>query len=321
MKDIHEFSPRWIETIDHNPINKYSDTDSAYIQFILGFSKFLDVHRTVDYSQLMAIEINKNYLDILNGKEGEHIGVDPEFNLMNFKSEVVAYRGFFNAKKYYALAKIWDEGNFFEKPKMKKTGGQILKADSTEIIFNLLTEIYQNIVLNFDVTDIEELYKIVFIELKRKYLDEIDYAIKNFDIKKIAIPKKWGLRDFKSIPGHVKGAMFYNTYIENTLRPGDSLWAFQVKCKNLKLLKQEFSRIKKEGGLNEYALTSSLIDSKLNMFTVPSGTSLDKLQEIQKILLGLQVELDYDTIVTFNIIKKLDQFTKLFPEEIIRKLQ
>jgi len=319
MHDIYTFPDKWVETVDKNDTNRYSDTDSAYILFALGFSKFEDDHKTVDYSQEMAKKINENYLDVLNNKVGPYIGINPKFNLMNFKSEIVAYRGFFNAKKYYALAKIWEEGNFYEKPNLKKTGGQILKADSTKLIYDLLNEIYQYLVLRFDITDENELYRIIFKELKEKYSGLILESFKNFTIKNIGIPKKWGLRDFKSIPGHVVGSMFYNTFFENTLRPGDSILAFQVKLNNLKLIDEKFQEKMKANEINEWTLSKDMINSKLNMFAVPSGISPEKLKEIKQLFLEYNIELDFDTILNFNVIKKLDQFEKLFSDDIIRR--
>ena len=33
---------------------------------------------------------------------------------MNFKSEVIAFKGFFGAKKFYGLGIIWKEGTFYD---------------------------------------------------------------------------------------------------------------------------------------------------------------------------------------------------------------
>jgi len=320
-KDI-SFDPFWIETCDRTRVNAYSDTDSSYQILELPFNKFDDVHKTVDYTQEIASAINNLYLDVLNTTLAEHANLDPDFNLMNFKSEVVAFRGFFRSKKYYALAKIWDEGNFLPHPKIKKTGGQIVKADTTQISFEFLSKIYEYFVLKFDITDKTELYKKVFIDLKNEYTEKLKNDIHEFNISSFGIPKKWGLKDFKVLPKQVLGAMLYNTIIENTLRPGDSLMTVQIKIKNFKKIINYQNELKKANELNEYQLTKELINDKLNVISLPSGIdkNKDKIKKIKEIFNKFEIELDFDTIIDFNIDMKLVQFDCLFEDSIKRKV-
>ena len=320
-KDI-SFDPFWIEICDRTRVNAYSDTDSSYQILELPFNKFDDVHKTVDYTQEIASAINNLYLDVLNTTLAEHANLDPDFNLMNFKSEVVAFRGFFRSKKYYALAKIWDEGNFLPHPKIKKTGGQIVKADTTQISFEFLSKIYEYFVLKFDITDKTELYKKVFIDLKNEYTEKLKNDIHEFNISSFGIPKKWGLKDFKVLPKQVLGAMLYNTIIENTLRPGDSLMTVQIKIKNFKKIINYQNELKKANELNEYQLTKELINDKLNVISLPSGIdkNKDKIKKIKEIFNKFEIELDFDTIIDFNIDMKLVQFDCLFEDSIKRKV-
>ncbi len=320
-KDI-KFDPFWIETVDRTRVNAYSDTDSSYQIITLPFNKFEDVHKTVDYTQEVATSINDLYLDVLNTTLAEHANLDPDFNLMNFKSEVVAFRGFFRSKKYYGLAKIWDEGNFLPKPKLKKTGGQIVKADTTQISYEFLSKIYEYFVLNFEITDKAELYKKVFIDLRNEYIQKLKKDIHEFNISSFGIPKKWGLKDFKVLPKQVLGAMLYNTIFENVLRPGDSIMLVQIKIKNLKKILDLQSKLKKENKLNEYQLTKDLINDKLNVISFPSGIDKhpEKIENLKKVFQQYDIELDLDTIIDFNIDMKLIQFDVLFEDEIKRKV-
>ena len=315
------FQDKWIETVGFNEEIAYGDTDSLYLKVKLPFNKFESDSKTVDYSQQIAARANENYLNVLNSLLAERAGINPEYNLMNFKSEVVAYRGFFRSKKYYALAKIWDEGNFFENPKLKKTGGQILKADSTKIMYQFLEEIYDYLVLRFDIKDELELYKIVFFELPKKYKEKIEKYIQNFDIEYIGIPSKWGLKDFKTIPKQVRGAKLYNFLFEDIIRPGDSMLTVQIKVKNLKKLLQYYEEKKKQNLLSEYQLEYFDINNKLNFISIPFGIekNKEKLKEIKKILIDFDIELDHDLIINYNIDMKLTQFSDLFSEEIKRK--
>ena len=316
------FQDKWIETVGFNEEIAYGDTDSLYLKVNLPFNKFESESKTVDYSQQIAGRANDNYLNVLNGLLSKRAGINPEYNLMNFKSEVVAYRGFFRSKKYYALAKIWDEGNFFDHPKLKKTGGQILKSDSTKIMYQFLEEIYNYLVLEFDIKDEFELYKIIFRDLPKKYKEKVKNFINTFDIEYIGIPSKWGLKEFKNVPKQVRGAKLYNFLFNDNLRPGDSMLTVQIKVNNLKKLFQYYEEKKKLNALSVYQLNYEDINNKLNFISIPFGMEKDKdkLKEMNSILQKFDIKLDYDLIIDFNIDMKLAQFNDLFSEEIKRKL-
>ena len=319
---VIDFYNSWVEIVDRTRVNIYSDTDSSYMLIELPFNKFEDVHKTVEYTQEIAESINNLYLDVLNNIVKENANLDPEFNLMNFKSEVVAYRGFFKGKKHYGLAKIWDEGNFLPEAKLKKTGGQIVKADATEIGFKLLTELYNYFILDFKITDKNILYKKVFVELRTKYIQQLKNDIKTFNIKSFGIPKKWGLKEFKVIPKQVLGAMLYNTIFENTLRPGDSLMLIQIKVKNLKIIMDAFNQLKNNNNINEYQLSKDRINNKLNVISVPMDIykNPEKIKLLLKSFKDFDIELDLDIIINFNIDMKLAQYEDLFDDEIKRKV-
>ena len=316
------FQDKWIETVGFNEEIAYGDTDSLYLKVKLPFNKFESDSKTVDYSQQIAKRANENYLNVLNNLLAERAGINPEYNLMNFKSEVVAYRGFFRSKKYYALAKIWDEGNFFDQPKLKKTGGQILKADSTKIMYQFLEEIYRYLVLEFDIKDELELYKIVFKKLPKEYKEKIKEYINNFDIEYIGIPSKWGLKEFKNLPKQVRGAMLYNFLFEDVIRPGDSMLTVQIKIQSLKPLLNFYEEKRKNKNLSIYQLKKEDINDKLKFISIPFGIekNKEKLLQIKNHLEQFQIYLDFDTIIDYNIDMKLSQFDILFSDEIKRKV-
>jgi len=87
---IYNFEDRWIEKADKVRYSIYSDTDSSYLLIDTPFNKFENVEKTVEYTQVIAKSINNYYSHFLNKWLHERMGLDPDFNLMNFKSEVVA---------------------------------------------------------------------------------------------------------------------------------------------------------------------------------------------------------------------------------------
>ena len=316
IEEVFQFQNKWIELVDNNPEAVYSDTDSAYLRTKLPFDKFENIERTVDYTQDIAKTANGYYAFFLNNQLHERMGLDPENNLMNFKSEVVATRGFFRSKKYYALLKLWDEGNFIDGGKIKKTGGQIVKADVTKITLDLLNDVYFHLVKNYEITDEISLFKKIFFELKNEYKIKLTEAIKKLDIDYFGIPKKWGIKEFKSIPTQVKGAMFYNLLFKDILRPGESFKVIQIKIKNFKKLLDLFNKKLKNKELSKYMINNEDINKKLNVISIPTITSEKEKQEMINKLNEYNIELDFDKIMDFNIDMKLIQFEDLFSDEI-----
>jgi hypothetical protein len=309
-----ELNKDFIETVDRSDFVLYADTDSSYSLIPLPFDKFEDQHQTVDYVQKIAELFNEEYIKIFNETIVKYGNVNPKYNFMDFKSEVVAYRGFFNTKKYYALAKMWDEGTFFDHPKIKKTGGQIVKADSTPIIFNLLTDIYLVLLLDFSITDEVQLYRKIFTDIKIQYLKKVEEAVKNYKIYEFGIPKKWGLKKLKRIPKQVEGAMLYNYLFDDILRPGESVLQVQIRINPSKLLQY----MDEHQPTGEFQIKNETVNNKLNVISFPVDITENQIKNIHTVFSNLDIQFDLRTILEFNVNKKLDQFQKLFRDETIR---
>lgn len=308
--------PGFIEEVDHSVFTLYADTDSSYQLVPLPFSKFEDQHKTVDYTQKVARLINNEFLKLFNETVVKHGGVNPKYVRMDFKSEVVAYRGFFNTKKNYALAKIWDEGKYFTSPYIKKTGGQIVKSDSTPIILDILTEIYEVLLLDFSITDEVQLYRKIFIDLKNKYIQRTKTSVQSFNLYDFGIPKKWGMKTLKTVPKQVQGAMLYNYLFADSLRPGEGMVQIQVWI-NVSKLVQYMDSHPEQGG-SKFQITTDMVTDKLNVISFPVDLTPDEIINIQKVFQEIGIQFDINKIMEFNIIKKIEQFRKIFKPETIR---
>ena len=310
----------FIEKTENDDYLLYADTDSAYLLYDLPFDKYNDIHQLVDYIQGIARELGTIYNDSLNYYVGTFANMNPEYNTMDFKSEVVAYKGFFNTKKFYALAKCWDEGTFFEeKPKIKETGGQIKKSDVTQITKKLLTEIYSLLVTDLHQNNLEDMYRIIFIDLKNKYKLQIMEDIKNLEFKSFSIPKKWGHTE-KTIPPPVMGAKLFNCIIEDTFRPSDSFIVVKVHIDIEKLKKfiQE-----NPGNDDKYTLQLSEVQElgdKLKNISLPPDMTPSQKEKLLIRMEQLSIKLDYDEIINFNIDMKIEPYDKLFSDEIKMKV-
>lgn len=306
----------FIEKTENDDYLLYADTDSAYLLYDLPFDKYQNIHQLVDYIQGIARELGTIYNDALNYYVGNFANMNPEYNTMDFKSEVVAYKGFFNTKKFYSLAKCWDEGTFFEgKPKLKTTGGQIKKSDVTQITKKLLDDIYALIVTDLSQTNLDEMYRIIFIELKNKYKLQIMDDIKQLNFKSFSIPKKWGSTE-KTIPPFVMGAKLFNCIIDDTFRPSDSFIVVKVHL-DIERLKEYIknNKIRKDKYILQLSEVESLGDKLKNISLPPDMTSTQKEKLISR-MEELNIRLDYDEIISFNIDMKIEPFEKLFSDDV-----
>ena len=235
---------------------------------------------------------------------------------MDFKSEVVAFRGFFCTKKFYALGKVWDEGKFLGKLETKKTGGQIRKADVTKVSKEMLSEIYHLLTVDQSIKNEVIIYNKIFVEIKNKYVFKLKEAIKNLEFEYFTVPKKWSFGDKKNIPPQITGAKLYNRIIKDTFSMGDAVLVLPIKY-NMPLLKREFERLPS----NENMLQNNELTPKVNVISLPPTKKItDKDKEL---ILGRFKELEiipnYDEIMNFNIDMKLEPYKKLFSLEVTRK--
>ncbi len=307
-------SKGFIEKVDNSEWSLYGDTDSSYSKIKIPFNKFEDEHRTVDFCLKMADHFNEEYDKTFSATVEKFGGVDPEFNMMYFKSEIIAARAFFNTKKNYGMAKMADEGKFFSPPEMKKTGGQILKSDSTKIVLELLTEIYNTVLLDFSLVSENVLYRKIFKEISSKYIKKTEDAVKDNDYKLFGIPKKWSMNQLKTIPKQVQGAMLYNYLFNDVLRPGESIYQCQIRINSSRLLQYMDSN----QHTSKFQINKTMVSSKTNVISFPVDLTEDEFELVKLKFKELDMTFDLGAILDFNVLLKLDQFKKLFKEETIR---
>lgn len=302
-------------TKDHRLL--YADTDSAYIGIKLPFNKFDDQKRVVDYAQKMSMKMNDEYNKALEYYMGQFGGLIKEYNTMDFKSEIIAYRGFFNTKKFYALSKMWDEGTFYPEPELKFTGGQYKKADITKVTKEMIGEIYNVSVMDINETNIRKVAKIIFLEIKTKYTEKLKEHINTLDIDYFSIPKKWGFSKKRNTKWQ-EGAKLYNTIVEDLFRPGDSVRHIQMRINHNKLE----SYLREKGFINTSNEFTSIHDegfSKLDSISVPPNLNEEQKQKLFKVFNEFDMRPDFDEIINFNINKKIEVFVKLFDPLILRE--
>lgn len=317
IPDGHDLKLQYgfIETTDRDPYLLYSDTDSAYLLMLMPFDKTVDIYRTVKYCQELSYRMNTAYMKAMDLYFYKLGNWHPDFNTMDFKSEVIAFRGFFGAKKFYALGKIWDEGTFFNELKTKETGGQIKKADVTKVTKELLSEIYYLLTKDVTKTDEVEIYKTIFIELKNKYKMKLRQAITDLNFEYFTIPKKWSFGEKTNVPSSITGAKLYNRIIKDTFSVGDAVMELPIRF-SIRKLQEEFQRISNP---NENMMQNSELNVSIKKISIPPRLNESGKQYLIDKLNELEIVLNIDEIIDFNIDMKLEAFKGLFTLDVARK--
>ena len=288
--------------------------NSAYVLIKLPFSKTKDIQQTVIYCQAIAERLNKSYQKALELYFYRASNWHPEFNAMNFKSEVIAFKGFFGAKKFYGLGIIWKEGTFYDELDLKTTGGQIKKADITRVTKEMLSEIYILLCLKLEATDQKLMYNTIFKKIKNKYTLKLREAIAKMDLSYFVIPKKWSFGEKKVVPAQIVGAKFFNRIIKDTISIGDSVSVLPIKFN----FKTVIEWLEKNPCSNDNMMTNEEFSTKINYISLPVKISPDEFQFIQNRFKELSIIMNVDDIINFNIDMKLEPYKKLFSIETQR---
>ena len=304
----------FVNKTDKDAYQVYSDTDSAYVLIKLPFSKTKDIQQTVIYCQAIAERLNKSYQKALELYFYRASNWHPEFNAMNFKSEVIAFKGFFGAKKFYGLGIIWKEGTFYDELDLKTTGGQIKKADITRVTKEMLSEIYILLCLKLEATDQKLMYNTIFKKIKNKYTLKLREAIAKMDLLYFVIPKKWSFGEKKVVPAQIVGAKFFNRIIKDTISIGDSVSVLPIKFN----FKTVIEWLEKNPCSNDNMMTNEEFSTKINYISLPVKISPDEFEFIQNRFKELSIIMNVDDIINFNIDMKLEPYKKLFSIETQR---
>ena len=308
-----EFQEGFIEDIEKHLGLGYTDTDSIYVIFKHpGISKHVKSNwdTIIDRAVNLADEINAQINDFATSDLVKRANVDPDFQTLFFKTEMVALKMIqFDVKKTYALAYIYDEGKRLHEPDIKKTGGHVKKSSTPQISKDIINEVYK-IMLFSQVNDIHELEHKIFHETFKKYEQKFQEAFQNMNFEYIGTPYKYGFST-KSLTKWVWGAMLYNTFFKDELRPGSSMYSLTIKYNpnKMKDYLQEIGAPK-----NDYSLSPAMIESKYDMISVPVGVKIDgdfrkRLQELKE---KVELRLSYDRNFDFSVIKKFAQFKPFF---------
>jgi hypothetical protein len=306
------FEEGFIETIEKSPELKYTDTDSIYSAFKTDVNKYHKDNwsELIDQAIYLATKINDNINDTMVNYFSERAGLDPSFQTLYFKTEMVALRMLqYDIKKTYSLSYIYDEGKYLSDPEIKNTGGHIKKSGTPDISKQLLKDIVTTM-LKKEITDINELASVIFKNILDDYTLRYKNAYESYNIPYFGIPYKYGFT--KKATKWVLGAKFFNLFFHDELRPGVSMYAVYISYNASKLKKL----IDDKGETSNFKLSNPEVDNTFDMLSIPIETS-DKFLEtyketIQYLYNTIDFRLSYDKNYNFCIQKKIDPYKKFF---------
>lgn len=130
-------------------------------------------------------------------------------NKFVMKREKIADRGFFLAKKRYAL-NVWNnEGVEYNEPDLAITGLEVVRSDTPKKVRGYLREALKKIILTPD--EIKDYIKQVKEEFFKLEIEDIAKPSGVKGIKKYSNPRAGICK--KGTPIHVRGAIVYNDYV------------------------------------------------------------------------------------------------------------
>jgi len=184
-----------------------NDTDSCYINFNPLVKKFFNDSDPEKIVNMLVKFSNDKVNPFINKSYDEMVKLTGAYeNKMSMKVENISTAGIWKAKKKYALNVWWDEGVFYEKPKLKIKGLSAIQSSTPQICRDSIKECI-SIIIEGERTELA------------KKIGDFEKKFKSSSFEEIARTasanglRKWS--DSETIyrirtPIHVKGSLIYN---------------------------------------------------------------------------------------------------------------
>lgn len=213
---------RTIDRLDYEQV--YGDTDSLLFKL-----SDTNLEEQVEELEMISNEMDEDAKSILpdcgydkihpflknsdlHGNEYVCMLWEPEYIAQNFIQ--------LGQKKRYASAKVWEEGTFYDEPKLSISGFENARSDSMPVTAELQEEIIRMVLTGASFNEVSEYIG--------EIIDEIDTD--NPDVNKFALPGSIN-KDLEDYPNRQipRACMWSNEHLDKEFSEGDNPFVYLVK--------------------------------------------------------------------------------------------
>lgn len=218
----------------------YGDTDSLYVNLGPIVNSINELKDATDRQKCeFCVNFAEGYMnDYFLSELDKYFTPRHVKNRHLFELETVSKGGIWlNVKKRYGQALMWKDGRYYDEPKMKVKGLEVIKGSYPKFARNTLKDLMMFLLLE-DVNDkgfIHRLNKKVMgclDEFKKQPIDDIteNLRVNNYwkGIESDSDPS--GLKTKMGTSFNVKALGLYNWYINAKGMKGDNIYGGKVKC-------------------------------------------------------------------------------------------
>lgn len=250
----------------------YGDTDSLYIN--VPEVKPETAEEAVEVAEKIAKGINDSITNYVENTLLPKMGIDPQYNRTEFKTELVA-NGLIllDAKKSYAYRLLAREGDIMPKPTVKYTGIAV-KSDIALWSKDFIRKIIEDIILEPTVEEKDIIHHLN--NIAHEFRAKMEECINNYNFEYIGVPKKWGGNYKKGDPWQIIAMKLFNTIVnEKILVPMSGSIIVPIQIRNPREFETKISSVKH----NDPLFIQDIPISKLTQLAVPYNYDKAKIKK------------------------------------------
>lgn len=218
----------------------YQDTDSSYVNLGPIVDSIIELRGEDDKEKCkFCVEFADKFMNNYFAKIlDEYFTPRHVKNRHFFELETVAKTGIWiGIKKRYAQALLWKDGRYYDEPKMKVKGLEVIKGSYPSFSRKILKDLTMTLLTeNIHDSDFIHKFNAKVMDWKDKFMKQDPDLI----TEAISVSNYWkgvesdddpsGVKILKGAPYNVKALALYNWMINAKKKPGDTVYNGKVRC-------------------------------------------------------------------------------------------
>lgn len=218
----------------------YQDTDSSYVNLGPIVDSIIELGGADDKEKCkFCVEFADKFMNNYFAKIlDEYFTPRHVKNRHFFELETVAKTGIWiGIKKRYAQALLWKDGRYYDEPKMKVKGLEVIKGSYPSFSRKILKDLTMTLLTeNIHDSDFIHKFNAKVMDWKDKFMKQDPDLI----TEAISVSNYWkgvesdddpsGVKILKGAPYNVKALALYNWMINAKKKPGDTVYNGKVRC-------------------------------------------------------------------------------------------